>query len=210
MAERKVFPTVRSPAGIAAFTYLYSPDSGGKYSDDKYKLTLIVDPEGTAQAEIDAIHKVCRKVAKEEFGNKVNLDDVRMPYQEGAEDKEEFAGKMILRTKSKFQPGIVDAKRKPLAEGVKVKSGDLIKCAGTLYPYAQTENIVEVINGKKVKKQVTSYGVSIQLIGVQLLEKRVGGGGDVSGLFDDEEGEIPAAESEEDYDTDGSDADLDI
>ena len=71
-------------------------------------------------------------------------------------------------------------------------SGDLIKCAAVVFPYESTEKVKE--NGKT--KTVTVRGVSLQLLGVQLLDKRNAGGDGGVSMFDEEDGFV--AEGDED------------
>ena len=51
------------------------------------------------------------------------------------EGKEDLRGMFMLTTKSKFQPGMVDAERKELPEDVFVSSGDTIRVSAVLIPY---------------------------------------------------------------------------
>ena len=88
------------------------------------------------------------------------------------EGKDDLRGMFMLTTKSKFQPGMVDAERKELPEDVFVSSGDTIRVSAVLIPYTA--------GGMK--------GIALQLRNVQLLAQRNGndsGGGDE---FDDVSG----------------------
>lgn len=201
--EQKKVVKVVSPRGVVAYGYIHRPDSGGQFSDNKYKLDLVCDPDAP---ELKEIEKKCKQAAKEKWG-KVPAD-LKLPFIDGDErEQEEFHGKVILRPKSKFMPTVVDAKRQELPEGVKVFSGDVVKFSAVLYPYEKPETVIEKVNGKKVKRKETIYGVSLQLRGVQLLEKRaVSSYGDAADDFEDEDG-FDAAEGYRSDDDDSFDED---
>jgi hypothetical protein len=167
-----------TPAGVFAFAWIVKPDTGHKYSDNKYKITLVL-PGST---DMSAIRAKALAAAKQEFPD-VSPEDINLPFKSGDDHKnDEFHGKVLLTAKSKFQPQVVDSKRKELPEGVQVRSGDEGKLVINLYPYTKTEKVKE---GKKVV-DVQTWGVSAQLNVVQLLKKNAGGGG--MDLLADEEG----------------------
>lgn len=167
-----------TPVGVFAFAWIEKPDTGHKFSDGKYKVTLVL-PGST---DLSGLKEKALKAAKAEFPTVADEDFV-MFWRDGNDSKkEEFHGKVLITAKSKFKPQIVDSKRKELPEGVQVRSGDEGKMVINLYPYTKTEKVKE---GKKVV-DVQTYGVSAQLNVVQLLKKNAGGGG--LDLLEDEEG----------------------
>jgi hypothetical protein len=183
MSEKKKLSKIVTPAAVAAFAWLHRPDEGQKYSNGKFKVSLILDDD---HEFIDTLKTACKEAAKAEWG-KVPAD-LKLPIQV-KEGKEEFEGKVLLPMSSKFAPGIVDAKRQELAEGVEARSGDLIKASVLLYPYESTEKVRE---GKKTVT-VTVRGISLQLRNVQLLEKRTGSGGAADDFEDEDDYEAPKA-----------------
>jgi hypothetical protein len=202
MAEKKkqYIKVVIGP-GVAAYSWLQKPDTGHKYSDNKYKVTVVTDGDyDTSDLEAKA-----KEAAKLHWGKVpedlklfiVNGDDVADNAKNKDKDKEEFRGKLLFTAKSKFQPGFVDAKRNELPEGVEVKAGDLIKVSALLYPYEQEDEMIEKVGNKKVKTKVTTYGISLQLRNVQLLEKR-NNGGSAADDFDNEDGYEGAAADDND------------
>jgi hypothetical protein len=198
MAKKEPAVFVRLPAGTAGFSYLHKPDTEGTYADGKYKVTIVYDKD----VDLSEIEKVCVAEAKKKWP-KLKPSDVKMPFRDGDETgKEELEGKVTVTPKSKFQPKLVDAKRNELPESVKIFGGDIVKAVASLYLYESTENVKE--NGKT--KKVTVYGVSLQLAGVQLIEKRGGRGGDVSSMFDEEDGFEAEASEDEETTNSGSDA----
>jgi hypothetical protein len=203
MAKKQKILAV-TPAGVFAFAWIAKPDTGHKYSDNKYKVTLVL-PGST---DLSAIKEKALKAAAAEFP-KVPAEDIVLPWKDGDDSKkDEFKGKTLLTAKSKFKPQVVDSKRKELPEGVQVRSGDEGKLVINLYPYEKTEKVRE---GKKVT-EVQTYGVSAQLNVVQLLKKNAGGGGldllaDEEG-FDGEDWDGPAPAGDEEADSAADDADF--
>lgn len=181
MAKQK-FPVVVSPTGVAAFSYLSKPDTEGKYADNKFKVTLVLDGD----ANVDAIKKACLEAARIEWGPKINMKQVRMPITDGdTKGKEEFEGKLLLVAKSKYQPTLVDRKREALAEGVNIFTGDMIKISGCCIPYTAS--------GQK--------GVTVQLRAVMLVEKRATAGnaaGDFAGFEEDTDDEVVSSDTDDD------------
>lgn len=192
MAEKKKKPikSVRTPLATAAFAWIHKPDTGKEYSDNKYKVTLVFD----ADEDLNDLRAAAEWVAKETFPD-IPFDEIAMPFKDGDEiadaakkkgkDKEEFRGKVLLISKTKEKPKVVDSKRKPLPKGVECRSGDLIKAVIAASGYKTTDTVID----KKTKKKETidSYGVNFYLNAVQLIEKRnMGAGG--ADMFDDEDG----------------------
>ncbi|OYV39634.1 MAG: hypothetical protein B7Z81_03065 [Acidocella sp. 20-61-6] len=130
------------------------------------------------------IRDACLAVAKAKWED-VDPDEVRLPFRERDDDEknEYLRGKVTVTAKSQYKPAVVDAKRKPVPDDIKVRGGDVCKASVVPVPYEQTETVTE---GKK-RKTVKIYGVALQLRAVQLIEKRAGAGGGTD-VFDDEEG----------------------
>lgn len=175
MADKQPKVTVVTPTGVAAYAYHHRPDTKGKFADNKYKGQLVVD----GNTDLSALEKTLRDFAAEVFPGK-NLADLQLPWKDGKADKEEFAGKIIIKASTKHKPTVVDTKRKPLKKGVEARSGDVVRYVCTLYAYEQVEKVRE--GGKLV--EITIYGVSLQLSAVQLVEKRSGGGANLGALDD--------------------------
>lgn len=189
--QRKVL--IVTPGGTAAFAYFHKPDTGKKFSDNKYKGRLVLDGD----TDLSKIEKTIRDFAAEAFPD-ADLTDLQLPWKNGEDAfasneklKEEFTGKIVLQAKSKFAPQIVDAKKKPLPKGVKAMSGDEVKYVCGLYAYEQEDTEVQTVGGKKTKVKVKTYGVSLQLNVVQVIAKNAGGGGGGLDLLDEEDGWEP-------------------
>lgn len=167
--------------GTAAYTYLDKPDTGHKYSNNKFKTTMVYDDDFDL---IEHIEAAVVELAEAEWGDTVDIDEVKRPFRLAEDqEKEQFEGKITLNASTKYKPMLFDAKRKKLKSSVKIFSGDEIAAIVDLLPYESTEKVRE---GKKTVT-VTVYGVSAQLKAVQLITKNSGGGVDASafGEYDD-------------------------
>jgi len=190
---KKQFPKTVTPAGIAAYAYLNKPDTGGKYSDDKYKVDVVIDND----VDLSKVEAACHAAAEMEWGRvpkslKMPITDGDTKTDKDGNPKEEFQGKMILRAKSQFRPGMVDAQRQPLPDNVWPASGDTIKISVICIPY----------------KAGGQPGVALQLRNVQLLDKANRIGGNAADDFDDEDG-YAAEPSSNQTDDDGTQSDVD-
>jgi hypothetical protein len=169
MAKKEKLPTEITPAGVAAYAWLTKPDTGGEYSDDKYKVTLVLPKKGAPnQAEIDSFIEDINERHAEARGNK----KTDSPVKDGDDkDNESFHGHWLITFKSQFQPKCVGKGNKELPENMAVFSGDYVKVAFAAAPYEKGKNA----------------GISMRLNSVKLLEKR-NRGGDYGSVFDEDEG----------------------
>jgi hypothetical protein len=184
MAQKKRDPDIMIglPRGIAAYAYVDKADTEGQYSDDKFKVTVICEPD----TDVSKIEATILDAAKAKWSD-LDVDDFNMPFKLHDPDakNEAFQGKLTYTAKSKFMPEVVDAKRNVLPEGTPVYSGSLIRTAASLYLYEKTEKVRE---GKKTV-DVLMRGASLQLATVQIIEKRGGlGKGAGKSVLDDEDG----------------------
>lgn len=182
MPKKKQLQIV-TPIGTAQYAWIARADQGHEFSDGKFKVTLLMNPaEPGVQELIDNIEAEVKKAAIAEWGKLPKV--LRSPIKSGddiadeKEDKEEWRGMLVLTSKSKYQPGLVDAERNELAHNVFVKSGDTIRLSAALIPY--------VVGGVK--------GVSMQLRTIQLLAQRP-----VAESFDDTEGYSTDLVASKDY-----------
>ena len=159
MASKKLkMPTLVSPVGTLAYGWLSKPDEGKKYSDGKYKGTLVLTP-GTK--EVDDFVKMVEEAHAEARGNKKTDSPIKdgndKTDKETGEIKEEFKDKILVTFKSQFQPQLLEKNREgELPVDQAPKSGDLVKFAYAMVPYAEGKNA----------------GVSMQMRAVKLMERR--------------------------------------
>ena len=174
---------LRTPKGIARFAKLDKPDTEGKYADGKYKVELVFDRDDPFVKQLsETINQVAQakwgKVPKALqsgddatglwFPENMKTNDKNKKYIDEMIEK----GQVVLRTKSKFQPGFYDSKRQPLPKGVYPKGGDVIKLFVTMFPTEAGKNM----------------HVTAQLNAVQLLERRAPNRPDAQDMFDEEDG----------------------
>lgn len=112
-----------SPFGTARYPHISSPDTKGKYADNKYKTKLVFpidDP--AANAMVERINEACKEIHG-------NLKNKYVP----AEIDEE-AGEIILTAKSHYAPAVFDG-RGNAAKGVQVGGGSVIRLMGNLVEF---------------------------------------------------------------------------
>jgi hypothetical protein len=174
-------PTIVSPVGTLAYSWLAKPDEGKKYSDGKYKGTLVLDPTAEGVKEfidkIDKAHVEARGKKKTDSPVKDGNDKID---RETGEIREEFKDKVLLTFKSKFPPQLL-SRDGPLPEGREPRAGDLVKIAFAMLAYEEGKNA----------------GISLQMRAVKLMERRARA--DYSDAFgdDDEDGESSETTGEE-------------
>lgn len=192
--EQKI--TVILPPATLAYTYLYVPDTeapeGAAFKpDNKFKATAVFSHRShLAKAEATILAALKAKfphVPEAEFILPIRDHD-------GEDKKEDFRGKTSIKASSKFRPKLVDTNRTVIStadddvltssgkrerQDSDVRSGDVCRLSTTVYLYSKTEK--ERVGGKLV--DVATYGASLQLNGVMVVEKNGGGSDDG---FDDE------------------------
>jgi hypothetical protein len=172
MAREKNVAVV-TPKGVAVFPHLHAPDT--KFdADGVYKCGIKLDAND-AQVVIDAIAKVMPRAqelmeeakAKEKAKNKLKEYGINAePWAEDEEGMITFNTKMNARVTSKkdnktydLKPALFDAKGTPITFGTKIGGGSIVRLRIELIPYFMAST-----------KQA---GVSLRLIGVQVIELRV-------------------------------------
>lgn len=98
-----------SPFGTAQYPHISSPDTKGKYADNKYKTKLTLplgDP--AAQAFIKQI-----EAAATELGR-----DGKRDYRPYVEDED--ANTVTFTFKSQYQPSVFDSKNNPIPSSVRI------------------------------------------------------------------------------------------
>lgn len=113
-----------SPFGTAKYPHISSPDTKGKFADNKYKTKLVFkidDP--AALAAVEAI----KEAATEIHGKKGQ--NLYMPF---VIDEDE--GEITITAKSAYAPAVFDAKGNA-AKGVQVGGGSVIRLMGNLVEF---------------------------------------------------------------------------
>lgn len=190
MAKKK-YVNFATPAFPVAYCYLDKPDTGNKYSDDKYKVTLVIDKDDPF---IEKFKEMLTQCVNE---NQVTVGkNFHSPLQNGDErtDKddnpiEEFQGKFLIKMHTNDAPELVVQNpaggNMPLPERVKIYSGDVVRAAGSMTVYGEDE------------------GITCYLDKVKLIEKRnMGGQQSADEAFGDDDASYvpPSASLEDDSD----------
>lgn len=111
-AHKSVFiNNVVTPKGRFSFPHLEKPDVGGQYSDDKYKVTILIDKA----EDLTAIKKAIMQCAKEAWpGKNIKPKDLaHLPLRDGDEKEhlDGYPGNYFITAKSKKRRRCVDARR---------------------------------------------------------------------------------------------------
>ena len=178
--KKRTYTRLTTNQVTASFSYLREPDSGREYSDDKYKVTVLIDKADEDGLAI--IRNACAKAAADEWPEGAP-NGMRSPVRDGADKSPELADYYLVTFKSKQQPKLFDAAGAALAEDINIFSGDKIRVAGAAGAYVAG----------------ASKGVTLYLNGVQLIEKRAaeaedGMFGAVDGGFTNPTSDATAAE----------------
>ena len=109
---------------MARYPHIDSPDTKGKYADNKYKVKLVL-PIGSDEAQ--ALVQQIKDAAVSIHGPK-GLD-MHMPFVE-----DEEAGETVFTFKTQYAPGVFDS-RGNNAMGVRVGGGSVIRLMGNLVEF---------------------------------------------------------------------------
>ena len=115
---------ITTPFGVARYPHISSPDTKGKYADNKFKTKLVM-PLGSPEAQ-SLIAQI--KEAATELHGKAGLK-LYMPFVE-----DEEANEALFIAKTNYAPAIFDGKGKP-AKGVNIGGGSVIRLLGNIVPF---------------------------------------------------------------------------
>ena len=175
-------PTLNTPYGTLAFPHLFQPKPRAEGGEAVFSATIMFDPAQQRSPAFKALQDGCIEAARKEFGDKISMRDVRMPFRDAGEKADKYngfeAGHVFINPWTKSKPGIVNAQRQEVLLPEEVWAGQLVRL--NITPYAW------VNSGKK--------GVSFALNHVQIIKTdtpRIDGRGSASSVFDD--GEVDEA-----------------
>lgn len=186
-----------SPIGTAQHAWINKPSAPyeGK-GEPQYKCTILLEDDATSRAWAESCMATAFAEAKTAgiklkkvhhnpftFPEDVDEDDFLVDPSTGKSKLDEsYRGKIYFTAKSQYQPGMIDTKRDPLPEDVRIMSGDSVRLKVQLNPY-----------------EGLGSGVSLRLITVQLVEKNTSfsGGGVRTDGFDDIDGYQATGEEEQ-------------
>lgn len=109
-----------SPLGVARYPHITTPDSTGKYADNKYKVQVLIPKK-----EAEPLVQQLKALAKE-----LKVD--KLPFKEDKDDP----SMLVFMAKSKFKPLIFDAKRNEVKKvDLRVGAGSKLRVGGIVFPY---------------------------------------------------------------------------
>ena len=183
MAKTVTGPRVITPRARLSFPSLLRPDTGGQYSDGKFKCTLVFDKKDQAVlAGLKDLNVAAKKVAMEAFGPEAKGID--MPFRDGnekADKNEAYKDTVLITAKSKYRPGVCGPDPKvEITEEADLYGGCYVRASLVPFSYAQGKNT----------------GVSFRLCNVQkVAEGNPFGGNRVTAA--DEFGAVPSIANNE-------------
>lgn len=170
--------SLNTPYGTLAFAHLFQPKPRAEDKEPDYNCVLIFNPAQQNTPAYKALVDACILAAREEWGEKVNLKEVKMPFRDGAEKAGKYqgfnVGDKFIAPWSKNKPGIVNAQRQDVHLPEEVWAGQLVRMNVNPFPWMNS--------GKK--------GISFGLNHVQIIKTdgpRIDGRGTASSAFDDGE-----------------------
>ena len=168
---------INTPYATLSFQNLFTPRPRGEDGAPVYSCALIFDPTQQKSPKYKELQNACVEAARKEWGDNVNLKQVKMPFRDAGEKSYDgyHAGDTFISPWSKNKPGIVDAAREDILLPEEVWSGQLVRA--NVVPFAWTHT------GKR--------GVSFGLNHVQIIQsegrQRLDGRPSAGSAFDDGE-----------------------
>ncbi len=170
--------SLNTPYGILSFPNLFQPKPRSEGGEAVYSATVIFSTSQQQSAAYKAMQDACIAAAKDKWGDKINLRELKMPFRDGAEKADKWngfeEGTTFINPWTKTKPGIVNSQRQDVLLPEEVWAGQLVRA--NITPYAW------INSGKK--------GVSFALNHIQIIKTdtpRIDGRGVASDVFDDGE-----------------------
>lgn len=109
-------------------------------SEPKFSLSCLIDKDDKKSIElIQKAVEAAVEVGKSKFGEKFpSLPKFKKPFRDGDVDRPEdhnYAGMMFFNATSKDAPEVIDRKKRPITDKMKVDSGDYCMVTVNFYPF---------------------------------------------------------------------------
>lgn len=114
-----------SPYGVAQYPHISSPDTKGKFADNKYKTKIVCKID--SPSALAAVEKI--KAAATDIHGKAGVK-MYMPF---VIDEEE--GTITFNAKSQYAPVVMDVKGNKVGKNVRIRGGSTLALAGFLIEY---------------------------------------------------------------------------
>lgn len=168
--------SLNTPYATLSFPTLFQPKARAEQGEPVYSAVLIFNEAQQASPAFKSMVAAAKAAAVDEWGEKQNMKEVKMPFRDAGEKSSKWAGfengHVFISPWSKSRPGIVNAARQDILLPEEVWAGQLVRANVT--PFAWMNS------GKK--------GVSFALNHVQIIRTdtpRIDGRGNAATVFDD-------------------------
>jgi len=168
--------SLNTPYATLSFPNLFKPKPRADGGEAVYSAVAIFSPVQQKDNAYKAMQDACIAVAKAEWGEKLNLREVKMPFRDAGEKEGSWAGfeagHTFISPWTKTKPGIVNVQRQEVLLPEEVWGGQLVRMNLSPYPWTNS--------GRK--------GVSFALNHVQIVRTdtpRLDGRGSATKVFDD-------------------------
>lgn len=146
---------------IASYTHVYEPRKGPR---PRFESNFLLDPSNAEHAKaIAEIKKEAARVAKEKFGDKVDLKKLKLAWGTNPEDAKYGANLFFVQAWNKDAPIVVDRARNPTfkrTEKEAVYAGATVNTSVTAFAW----------EFKEPESGLTKRGVSFNLRPIQFVE----------------------------------------
>src|SRR5215471_3364601 len=135
-------PAMNTPYGILSFPHLFQPKARSEGGEPVFSASLIFDPSQQNTEAFKAMKSACIATAKEEWGDKVNLKSLHMPFRDAGEKADQYEGYeeggIFINPWTKSRPGIVDARRQDILLPEEVWAGQLVRMNITPFAWSRS------------------------------------------------------------------------
>lgn len=161
MSDKKKFPKIMTPIGVAMYPWLTKPDT--KFNaEGVYKVTLRLPKDEATEKLVTTLEKHFQEA-----------NASRKSKREGTRcwDTDEETGEVLIKFKSKKKPALFDAQGKTITKDLAVFGGSKVRIQGAIGTYDVA---------------TTGAGVTLYLNAVQIIDLQEGGSpfGAVEGGFE--------------------------
>lgn len=195
---------------VFAYPHITSPDTEGKFADNKYKVDAVGDPKSKGMtAAQDIVASALKEFGLPKKGTNI---PIKRETEKNDAGKKVETGKLVLKAKSQYAPTIVDIKGNPIPEkalrNLKIGAGSEGLIEGFFAPYTTTDRIR---NADGEIETVETQGINFTLTGVQVLKVVKGGSGGTSfGAYEGYEGDGFVYDGDDADEDDNTSGGLDI
>src|SRR6478735_3163420 len=91
-SENYQMASLNTPYGTLSFPTLFKPRPRAAGQEEVFSAVLIFNPAQQNTPAYKALVEACKKVAKDEWGDKLNLKEVKMPFRDAGEKAGSWGG----------------------------------------------------------------------------------------------------------------------